>query len=217
MAHLIASDVYFGTYARIQTDNTREGAALAGPDNAVGDIGSIEWRTEQQSHQQAWYANPYGIVVASFDLPTSHTLAVYQAKGWIVHPILSFVAYSANPGHYWGEVAVIAYAPRYANQFEQFLKSFAHQVAEGLRPDPNLTPMMVEAVIAKPSSWKPTSKVKLPHGDEHTSIIKDHRSLYDRMLDQGRKNNPGCYLASLILITVLIASVIGIMRLVELV
>ena len=47
-------DIYFGEYVRFSTSDKKAGAALAGPDNAVGDIGTIEFVLDDSKRQVAW-------------------------------------------------------------------------------------------------------------------------------------------------------------------
>ena len=56
-------DIYFGEYVRFSTSDKKGGAALAGPDNAVGDIGTIEFVLDDSKRQVAWLKNPYGQLV----------------------------------------------------------------------------------------------------------------------------------------------------------
>lgn len=207
MAHFNASDVYFGSYARFVATDKKMGAALSGPDNAVGDIGTVEFQFDDDKRQQAWLKNPYGARIGHLDPLMSHKLAIYQAKGWELRYVLSFTAFSdgGESGTYWGEAAVIAFAPRYAEQFEQFLKAFSRRAADGLRPSPDLHASTVEAITNDPSSWQPGAKVKMPQGSGRTAILKDHRTLHDKLLDQARSKNPGCYVVSWAFIIALIA------------
>lgn len=195
MAAINASDVYFGTYARFKTTDKTAGAALAGPDNAVGDIGSIAFDLDERKREQAWLVNPYGHRMGFLDPNATHKLAVLAAKGWELRYVLSFTAYSDKPEPtYWGQVALIAYAPQHKDTFETFLKTFSHYAAEGSRPDPELGLAGVSQVLANPSAWTPSNKVKIPSSSQGTTILKDHRSMHDKLLDKGRSKNPGCYL-----------------------
>ena len=207
MAHFNASDVYFGSYARFVATDKKMGAALSGPDNAVGDIGTVEFQFDDDKRQQAWLKNPYGARIGHLDPLMSHKLAIYQAKGWELRYVLSFTAFSdgGESGTYWGEAAVIAFAPRYAEQFEQFLKAFSRRAADGLRPSPDLHASTVETIANDPSSWQPGAKVKMPQGSGRTAILKDHRTLHDKLLDQARSKNPGCDVVSWAFIIALIA------------
>lgn len=209
MAHFNASDIYHGAYVRFGTSDKRSGAAVVGPDNVVGDIGTIAWDTDESKRQRAWLQNPYGAKFGFLDPEASYSLALLQAKGWTIRYVLSFVAYGEDvqPGGYWGEVAIIAFAPRYSEQFEAFLQSFARQAGEGLRPDPDLNPAAVEA-IASGCSWKPGGKVRIPRTDGRSAIIKDHRTIRDKILDQARSKNPGCYVISWLFIIAIVAGVV---------
>ena len=176
-------DIYYGEYVRFSTADKKVGAALAGPDNAVGDIGTIEFVLDDSKKQIAWLKNPYGQLVGFLNNHDSYNAAVMAAKGWELHYVLSFTAYSEepDPGEYWGQVALIAFAPRYAEEFNVFLKAFAKAAGDGSRPDPK---------------WKPSSKIKIPRGGGRTAILKDHRSVHDSMLDAARSKKVGCYIIS---------------------
>ena len=112
--------------------------------------------------------------------------------------MLSFTAYSEEPepGEYWGQVALIAFAPRYAEEFNVFLKAFAKAAGDGSRPDPKLSNDSIVSVLANPAEWKPSSKIKIPRGGGRTAILKDHRSVHDSMLDAARSKKVGCYIVS---------------------
>ena len=128
----------------------------------------------------------------------SHTLAVLQAKDWEIAYVLSFTAYSEALGEnaYWGQVAIMAYSPKHAESFRSFASSFAREAARGLRPDPSLSARSAEEIAKDPSSWKPSSKVKIPDNEVSSVILKDHRSVHDKVLDLGRSKNIGCYIIS---------------------
>ena len=204
------SDLYFGCYARFETVDKKAGASLVGSDNAIGDIGEIAWDTDSDKHQQAWLENPYGARFGFLDKHTSYKLAIYRAKGWIIKYVLSFTAYSEHPepGVYWGQVAIIAYPKRYEEQFSVFLKNFAAVAADGLRPDPELKPAMIQQILDDPESWKPSQKIKFPKDTKGTVILKDHRSIHDKILDKGRQRNIGCFIISWIFLLALVAMVV---------
>ncbi|MDO4442666.1 MAG: hypothetical protein Q4B69_02200 [Slackia sp.] len=198
MALTNASDAYFGSYLRFQTADKRAGAAIAGPDNAVGDCGTIAWRLDEEKRQQAWLENRFGHLVGYLDPSDSYKLAIYRAKGWTIRYVLSFTAYSETPapGVYWGEAAVFAYAPRYADAFDTFVDAFARKAADGSRPNPALGDAGVAAVLADPKKNLPASKVKIPRDNGKTVILKERRSTHDKLLDKARSGNAGCLIAS---------------------
>lgn len=207
MTPVNASDIYFGTYVRFNTANKNEGAALMGPDNAVGDRGEIGWTTDDAKRQRACLVNRFGHTIGFLDESISYKLAVLRAKEWIIRYVFSFAALSedSEEGQYWGQVAIIAFAPRYKNEFEEFLAVFAQKAGEGLRPNPELSTSDVNAILAQPSSWKSSVRVPIPQNSASTVILKDHRTMREKVIEQGRKKNPGCYLVSWLFIIALVA------------
>ena len=70
----------------------------------MGDIGTIEFVLDDSKRQVAWLKNPYGQLVGFLNNHDSYNAAVMAAKGWELHYVLSFTAYSEEPepGEYWG-------------------------------------------------------------------------------------------------------------------
>ena len=192
MAASSARDLYFGAYLRVEAPDRKLMSQLAGPDNAVGDIGSIEWDTDSHARQQAWLVNRFGNRIGCLSASDSYKIAVYHAKGWTLSYVLSFVAIDESKGtnEYWAQAAVIAFDPRYEATF---------------RPDPELSREAVRTLAADPASFKLTGKVKTPKNGSTTVVVKDHRTPHDRILDQARAGNKGCYAVSWLFIAALIA------------
>lgn len=210
MANANPNDIYFGSYIRFETVDKKAGAALVGPDNAIGDIGDIVWKRDANHQQQAWLQNRFGGQFGFIDPKESHKLAVIHAKGWTIKYVLSFTAYSEkpDPGVYWGQVAIIAYPKRYEESFSVFLKTFSEACATGARPDPELGPSSIQTILDDASSWKSTKKVKIPSLDSSSVVLKDHRSVHDKVLDMSRKKNVGCYIISWIFLLGLVAAIV---------
>lgn len=213
MASMNAGEVYFGTYATFHTVDEKTGSVLIGPDVCVGDRGTFEWDLDEDKHNRAWLVSPYGARIGYLDSNVSNVLAVYKAKGWTLSYIFSFAAYTENKKRvdYWGQVAIIAYNPRYADEFEAFIKRFAELTGDGKRPDPELGRNGVESVLRDASSWT-SHKVEIPIHNQHTTLIKDHRTAHDQLLDKAREGNKGCYAASYIFIALLVVFVVFILH-----
>ena len=54
----------------------------------------------------------------------------------------------------------------------------------------------------------PVQQSEDPKGSGQTVILKDHRSIHDKMLDKGRSGNVGCYIVSWAFIFAVIALVV---------
>ena len=129
---------------------------------------------------------PWAILAPSNSCSNNHdsyNAAVMAAKGWELHYVLSFTAYSEEPepGEYWGQVALIAFAPRYAEEFNVFLKAFAKAAGDGLRPDPKLSNDSIVSVLANPAEWKPSSKIKIPRGGGRRRSFQKGRLLHRKL------------------------------------
>ncbi|MFR1639425.1 MAG: hypothetical protein ACLSVD_09785 [Eggerthellaceae bacterium] len=197
---------YFGTYARFETASKREAAALLGADNLVGDSFDIVFETEDGS-TVAWLRNRFGGMIGYLDQDLSRKLNVLSARGWSLNAVLSFVAFTdtPKPGFYWGQVAVMCFDKKHQQEFDQFVEGVSKRLAGGVRPDIALGEQGVGKVISSKGSWTPKDTVKLPGKEEGTAIVKDSRKLSEKLIEQSRQGNKGCYAASWGLLLVIIA------------
>lgn len=200
---------YFGTYARFETASKREAAALLGADNLVGDSFDIVFETENGS-SVAWLRNRFGGMIGYLDQDLSRKLKVLSARGWSLNAVLSFVAFTdtPKPGFYWGQAAIICFDKKHQQEFAQFVEGVSKRLAGGVRPDIALGEQGVSKVISSKGSWTPKDTVKLPQKEEGTAIVKDSRKLSEKLIEQSRKGNKGCYAASWGLLLVIIAGVL---------
>ena len=200
---------YFGTYARFDTASKKDAAVLLGADNLVGDVFDIEFVTED-GVRTAWMKNRFGAMVGFFEPGTSRDLSLCEARGFKMQALLSFIAYSESPepGEYWGEAAIICYDPKDAEAFECFTGNIAARMMDGIRPEVDLGEQGYAKVVESKGTWKPTKTVSLPSKQAGVAILKTRRSVSEKMIEQGRKGNKGCYILSWVFLLALIAGVI---------
>lgn len=197
---------YFGTYARIDTPSKKEGALLQGPDNLVGDVFDIVFKTEN-GRTTAWMRNKFGADVAFFDPDTSRQLSILQAREWKLRALLSYVAYTdaPEPGSYWGEAAIVCNAPEHTEAFDLFTQKLAKPLGEGLHPDVSLGFQGINHVLENNGDWVPKDTAPFPKKEAGTVILKRRRSMSEKAIEQGRAGNKGCYAVSWAFIIALIA------------
>lgn len=204
---------YFGTYARFDTASKKDAAVLLGADNLVGDVFDIEFVTED-GVRTAWMKNRFGAMVGFFEPGTSRDLSLCEARGFRMQALLSFIAYSESPepGEYWGEAAIICYDPKDAEAFECFTGNIAARMMDGIRPEVDLGEQGYAKVVESKGTWKPTKTVSLPSKQAGVAILKTRRSVSEKMIEQGRKGNKGCYILSWVFLLALIAGIIFSLR-----
>lgn len=188
---------YYGTYARFDTLEKKDGAILMNADSIVGDRYEIEIARENGT-RRAWLKNRFGARVGFFDEATTHELSLCEAKGWTLVGILSFAAFSEmpEPSVYWGQAAIIAYDELHADVVEPFIERVRALIGQGVRPQVSLGPGALEQLQAAPDSWMPTERVDLPAREKGTVILKSRQKVSEKLIEQGRQKNIGCYIVS---------------------
>lgn len=188
---------YYGTYARFDTLEKKDGAVLMNADSVVGDRYEIEI-VHEDGQRHAWLKNRFGARVGYFDEAITHELSLCAAKGWNLVGMLSFAAFSEmpEPGVYWGQAAVIAYDPLHADIVEPFIERASKLIAQGVRPQVSLGQGALEQLRSAPDSWMPTERVDLPAREKGTVILKSREKFSEKLIEQGRRKNIGCYIVS---------------------
>lgn len=202
-------DCYFGAYARFETSSKKEGSALVGADNLVGDLFSIEFVTTEGT-TIAWMKNRFGALVGFFDENLSRRLAIMKARGWKLQALLSFVAYTdaPEPSKYWGEAAVVAFDPQYEEAFDLFLSQVGKRLAEGVRPEVDLGAQAVQSVVENGGRWQPSRTIPLPKREAGTVIMKSRRKFSEKIIEMGRSRAIGCYIVSWAFLLAVAAAII---------
>lgn len=204
----MARDIYAGEYAKF-TALDPKGADFMGADNLVGDCYEVDIRDEDGRYR-AYLVNRFGKDVGYLENRMVRPTQLALAKDWVVHAYLSFVAFTAatdeeHPGSYWGQMAILCYDPRIAQAMETFEKRLSSKMADGARPQVDFGAQAIDKLLENPESWFPTDKARMPKMGKGSSVVKDHRTPNERLIEQSRKGNKGCYVVSWAFIIVIIA------------
>ena len=199
---------YHGFYARFESPDKPTGSLLMGPDNLVGDEFEVFFK-EDDGRMVAWLRNKFDKEVGFFDVDVSRKLQIANGREQTIKALLSFVAYSdtPDPGLYWGEMAVFCYNAAYEDEIGSFINRCASKMIEGVRPNIDLGRSSIEKIFNE-AGWVPSENVPLPKKETGMAILKSSRSMSEKMIEQGRARNKGCYAVSWIFIIIVIAAVI---------
>ena len=200
---------YFGTYQAFKTPSKKDAADLMGPNNLVGDRYSVNCTLEDGVHR-AWLVNRFGARVGYFEEDFSRKLSLLAADEMELVALLSFVAFSEQPepGEYWGQMAVIAFAAAYAEEFGPFVADASKLLAKGIRPKLDFGAAGAEKVIESKGSWMPSEREPMPAKEKGMAILKSRRGFTDGLVEAGRSGNKGCYILSWAFLLALVAAVI---------
>ncbi|MDO4182736.1 MAG: hypothetical protein Q4E12_03910 [Coriobacteriia bacterium] len=200
---------YFGTYADFRAASKKESEVLVGADNLVGDLFTVDFRVEN-GRTTAWIVNKFGVAIGRLDQSLTHRLDVLRARGWCLHALLSqvFCDNAPDPGTYWGRVALVCNEARYEPEIGVYLAKLGAELGKGIRPVVDLAPAGVDALLAAGGDWLSSDHLPLENPPKGTVLVKDSQSFLDKMVEQGRARNPGCYVVSWLFIIALVALVV---------
>ena len=208
------NDICYSAYARFESPSREIGAALMGADHLIGDIYSLEPELQENRSYRIWLVNRFGAKVCFLDEREENRILSLQARGWKLRALLSFVALSHKKENYWGEVILLCNDPHYNKEFDTFALNLRELVAEGVRPNVDFTNQAAKQIVESGGTWLPTNRVAAPRVDENSALVKSHRSLSEKLVEAGRKENRGCMVATVIIwIAVIAAVAVGIAKL----
>ncbi len=199
---------YDGFYASFEAASQKEGGLLMGADNIVGDDYEIVFKTEE-AQTIAWVKNRFGAEVGFFDADVSRRLSLAKARGQSIRALLAYVGFSdlPEPGNYWGHMALFCYNPAYAAEMDAFIDRCSAKLADGVRPKIDLGKQAIEKIFTEPN-WMPSETVPLPKKESGTAILKDHRTMSEKVVEQGRAGNKGCYAISWAFIIIVVLAIL---------
>ena len=199
---------YFGAYETFETPSSKEGGALMGSDNLVGDRYSLDFEMEGGAHR-AWVVNRFGRRIGFFDAQASRRLQLQRARGLKLVALLSYVGFrrEGKAGSYFGECAVMGYHPAYEEPFSRFLDGVGSRLGDGVRPQVDLGEEGAARIIETEGEWQPKQVLGAPQLPEGSVVMKQRRSLADKAVEQGRAGNKGCYAVSILFIVAALGAV----------
>ena len=210
-------DIYYGTYARFNTLSKKDAAALTGADNLVGDSFTIEFEAQKEINGNmptAWIVNKFGKRIGYLSTEQSRILGIYEARNFTLTALLSFVAYTdrPDPGEYWGEVALICFNSSYHQEFEKFSRHISEKLCDGIRPNLSFGEQGCTQIIETNGSWTPSGRVPFPEKQQGTVILKKQRNFSEKLIEQGRKGNKGCYIVSWAFLFAVVAGLVVLLK-----
>lgn len=206
---------FFGQYATFRTKNKSDGALVVGADFIVGTEFSIEF-TVEEGHAVAWAKNAYDNSIGYFDNNISYRLDVMRARGWKISGLLSMVGYTENDkeetGYYWGELALFACPEKYTDEVDVFKKRVSEQLAEGRRPNIDITSSSIDLMLEAKGDWLPDRNLPMEKKEPGRVILKSSQSLSEKAIEKGRAGNKGCYAISWAFIIVVVAGIVFLIK-----
>ncbi len=198
---------YFGQYVPFKTKTKDEGLFLTNADNLIGDEYTLSFEVED-GRTVAWLVNRFGGKAGFLSPSDTYKMDVDRAREWNIHALLSLVLFTderdGNPGAYWGEVALIACPERYEEEISVYIEGLKAELANGIRPEVDLTVVQIDEMLAKGGHWVSSDHRPSWKQEQGTVVLKDSRSLMEGVIEQGRKGNVGCYVVSYAFIAALV-------------
>lgn len=206
-------DNYFGTYAIGKATSKEEAGKLLGADNIIGDVYKVGTKLSDGKHV-ARVINRFGNSPVDFCEDISREIALCEAKGFITYAILTCVGFTQikNDGEYWSEFIIISFPEKDLDIFSVYVENLSNEVKNYKRPEVDLKAEEVEEIIKNKGNY--VSLTQQPKLDKIKGqvILKSRVKLSEKLIEQGRKKNPGCYIFGWLFLLAAVALIILIIK-----
>lgn len=206
-------DTYFGTYTIGKPTTEEEAGRLLGADNIIGDIYKIVTEMKDGKHV-AKVLNRFGNTPCQFNEEVSKQLSLNEAKGFRNYAILTCVGFTQNEqeGEHWAEFAVISFPESEIETWSVFVDEVSKAVKNDRRPEVDLSLDDVLNVISQKGHFVPTSQHPKIEKKRGRIILKSRVKLTDKMIEQGRNKNPGCYVLGWVFLLAAVALIVFLIK-----
>lgn len=207
---------YFATYCRLEHEigdascKISSGSVFIGRELSFKREDYVDERGKDRC--RGVISNDAGNVVGYLPEICARRVCDLAEDGWIVRIASWALMYNSTDKRYYVEAAVIAYEPQYAEQLNPFVEGCFDRMGNGERPDIRLSPKQFDAALSDPSFYKSLKTVGRPKAKKDEAYYKDSRSAAEKMAIEGSKNNPGCWVGTILFYVALAAIVIAIVR-----
>ena len=212
MAH--SDEKYFATYCRLEHEigeascKVSSGSVFIGRELSFKREDYVDERGKDRC--RGVVSNHMGKVVGFLPEICARRVCDLAQDGWIVRIAAWALMYNSTDKCYYVEAALIAYEPQYAQQLDAFAEGCFDRMGNGERPDIRLSPKQFDAALADLTFYKKIKTVGRPKAKKNEAYYKDSRSAAEKMAIEGSRNNPGCWVGTVLFYVVLAAIIAGI-------
>ena len=208
-------DNFFAKYARATAQNKEQAAKLLNSDNIIGDCYELKTKIVEGEHK-AIALNRFGDSPAFFDEDIAREIDLCKAKGLKTVAYLSLIGFTetnseakeAKPSNYWADFLIIGYSPAYKDEFETFLNNVSKALSNGKRPDLSINQEEFDKIVDSKGKWFPTKTISAPKKEKGTVILRSRMTARDKVIEQGRNKNIGCYILSWVFLLAVVTGII---------
>lgn len=205
-------DVYVADYVTIDDVTKEESDRLASNECMVGSSLIIRATDEAGSFEVVSSAgNSIGRIRPKNKLAFRDALE----NGWTMHCWLSLVYYVESEKRFHGEVVYQFHKVKQSQTdaeaaLNAFEEGISQMLADGKRPRVKVTGNEYDQIISSGGSWRPDETEALPFATKRGSgivVFKRKRSVSDKLALAALERNPGCRIALVAVLLVIVVAV----------
>lgn len=199
---------YFGAYQFVQDVTMEESKFLSSSESVIGSPVTLVFNTDEDGRASVGIESSRGYPLGHFSPEFSTRLSQLKQEGLICKAYLSTVVFAESSGMFWGEFAVICYAPGNDTAWEHYCVNLRARIANGDHPDMHLGEKNRERVIESNGEWCLNKSVPYDKLERGVVYYKKRRSWSDALVEMAVGGNIGCKVGSWVCFIVLVLALV---------
>lgn len=191
-------------YIQAKPANKIQAAQLTSSNSVVGNFFNLEYDKEIK---QIIIFNKYKYPVAQLSAEDSKKIYLQINKENIIKCMLAYVTYCQPKNCHYATFLFIAYPKQYKKAYNNFTNLIKSKIEQGIYPQINIEKYEHNQIIKKNGNFRIQKNIK-PDLKSGTVIVKDKISFTEKLIEEARNKNKGCYFASIVFLLTLAAFII---------
>lgn len=181
--------------------NKKQSAQLTGSNSIVGN----NYLLKIDSHnQKVLIKNKFDFDVAELNKEDAKKIILWNNKSYNLVCLLTYVTFCEPKSQYCGYFLIAAYPNKNTEAYINFFENVSTQISNGNIPDIKLDKFEQNKIIETNGNFKIKKFLPKPKLEPGTVTIKSKQTLTEKIIEAGRQKKPGCYIASIAFILLLL-------------
>lgn len=195
-----------GFYGTFTTPDKTVASRILGADVPIGSILHFDF---QRDPEKIWVFDRYNHALGTLDADSDLKVRLMHAHNQEIQAVLAAVFFTENEneGTFWAEILIMGYSVSYHKTFNRFVERISGLCIEGIRPDIDLGEQGI-AKLLEDNDWLPTKRIAPRTLSSDTVRVKSKQSFQEKMVEQARAGNKGCFFAGWAFLLALVALVV---------
>lgn len=188
-------------YYQVKPASKKQSAQLTSPNSIVGNKFALKI---DPSKQQVTIKNKFDYAVAKLNDDDAKQIILLKNKRLELTCMLTYVTFCEPKSQHEACFLICAYPKKHKEAYNNFFENVSEHLSNGNIPDIKLDKFEQNKIVETNGDFKINKFLPKPKLEPGTVTIKAKQSLKEKIIEAGRQKKPGCYIASIAFILLVV-------------